>query len=313
MNIILVSHRHGEARSFALGRGRLVGMALAGLMAVGAAVYGGYRLAVALEAPASGGEVTSGVVASWQERLAAQDEELRQLRAQLVHQVDALTVRLGEMQGRMLRLDALGQRLVESARLGQGEFDFDSKPALGGPMAGGAGQSYDMPDLEKMLASLDARIRDREKQLDLLDSLLANRELEQERFVAGRPIKWGWLSSHYGYRTDPFTGKRDWHSGVDLAGKEGSDIISVAAGVVTWSGDRYGYGNLVEIDHGNGLKTRYAHAKKTLVKVGEIVEKGQVIALMGSTGRSTGPHVHFEVLRNGKPVDPEKFIARARR
>ena len=113
-------------------------------------------------------------------------------------------------------------------------------------------------------------------------------------------------------RTDPFNGRREYHKGVDLAGKEGSDIIAVAAGIVTWSGDRYGYGNMVEINHGNGYITRYGHCKEVLVKAGDSVTKGQVIAHMGSTGRSTGPHVHFEVHKNGRVVNPLNYLRAAR-
>ncbi|MFG1491177.1 M23 family metallopeptidase, partial [Oceanospirillum sp. HFRX-1_2] len=127
------------------------------------------------------------------------------------------------------------------------------------------------------------------------------------------PIKKGWLSSKYGKRTDPFTGRIAWHEGVDFAGKDGSDVIAVAAGVVTWAGPRYGYGLLVEIDHGDGYTTRYAHNKKALVKPGDIVSKGQVLSLMGSSGRSTGPHVHYEVRHRGRSMDPAKFIYRASR
>ena len=175
------------------------------------------------------------------------------------------------------------------------------------------GDSYTAPELTDMINQLEQQINDREKQLRLLDKVASRKKLEDELYVQGRPITWGWLSSKYGYRSDPFTGKRTWHAGVDLAGKEGSDIIAVAAGVVTWADERYGYGNLVEIDHGDGLVTRYAHAKAIKVKVGDVVQKSQVVALMGSTGRSTGPHVHFEVIRNGKSENPVKYIQRASR
>ncbi len=197
--------------------------------------------------------------------------------------------------------------------MGGEEFNFDQPAAVGGPEDSLAGESFSAPELSKMIERLDIRIADREQQLRLLDNLMSRKKIEDERFVAGRPITWGWLSSRYGYRSDPFTGRRTWHDGVDLAGKEGSDIISVAAGVVTYSDARHGYGNLVEIDHGDGLVTRYAHAKTLTVEVGDVVPKGQVIALMGSTGRSTGPHVHFEVLRNGKSQNPEDYIQRASR
>jgi murein DD-endopeptidase MepM/ murein hydrolase activator NlpD len=164
-----------------------------------------------------------------------------------------------------------------------------------------------------MIDELAARIDDRERQLRLLDEVSSQSRLEEERYVEGRPITWGWLSSRYGYRSDPFTGKRAWHAGVDLAGKDGSDIIATAGGVVTYAGERHGYGNLVEVDHGDGLVTRYAHCKTLKVEVGDLVQKGQVLALMGSTGRSTGPHVHFEVLRHGKTENPQTYISRGSR
>jgi len=120
----------------------------------------------------------------------------------------------------------------------------------------------------------------------------------------------GWLSSNYGNRLDPFTGKRAWHNGVDFAGREGSDIVAVASGVVSWSGERYGYGKMVEVAHGEGVTTRYAHNLENTVKVGDMVRRGEVIALMGNSGRSTGPHVHFEVFKNGRPVDPASYLRR---
>jgi len=149
--------------------------------------------------------------------------------------------------------------------------------------------------------------------LGILETLLANRKIQDDVFLAGRPIKKGWMSSRFGRRSDPFTGRVAMHNGVDFAGREGSDIIAVASGVVTWSSDRYGYGQMVEINHGSGYITRYAHNKENKVQVGDIVKKGQVIALMGSSGRSTGPHVHFEVYKHGRPVDPASYIHRASR
>ena len=254
---------------------------------------------------------TAQLIVRWQSRLRDQKAELAQVEGDVQHQIDAMTLRLGTMQGRLLRLDALGQRFVESGFVGNDEFDFTIPAAVGGPETLESLESYDMPALSTMIERLEQRLDSRDQQLRLLDKLTSRQKLDDERFVQGRPITWGWLSSKYGYRTDPFTGKRTWHGGVDLAGKEGSDIIAVAGGVVTWAGERQGYGNLVEIDHGDGLITRYAHAKTVLVKLGDVVQKTQVIALMGSTGRSTGPHVHFEVLEGGRTTDPVKYMARA--
>ena len=250
----------------------------------------------------------------WQEKLRDQQAEVARVRENVQQQIDALTLRLGRIQGSLLRLDALGQRFVESGMVTSDEFNFDQPAAVGGPEEGILpADSFSAPELTEMIDQIEMQIEDREKQLRLLDKVASRQKLEDELYVQGRPITWGWLSSKYGYRSDPFTGKRTWHAGVDLAGKDGSDIIAVAGGVVTYADERYGYGNLVEIDHGDGLVTRYAHAKAIKVQVGNVVQKGQGIALMGSTGRSTGPHVHFEVIRNGKPENPEKYIQRASR
>lgn len=224
------------------------------------------------------------------------------------------------VQARIARLEALGGQVADMAGLSN-EFDFYSEPAIGGPAALPPQSGGDEPmaqgsllnQQDNILQSLDylsGKAAVREGQLKAIESLLMNKQLVQERYLAGKPIKKGWLSSYYGHRTDPFTGKRAWHKGVDFAGKEDAEIIAVGSGVVTWSGKRYGYGQMVEITHGNGYATRYAHNKVNLVKMGEVVKKGQVVARMGSTGRSTGPHVHFEVLKGGKAVDPLRYIYR---
>jgi len=225
----------------------------------------------------------------------------------------ALTLRTAELQARLLRLDALGERLTKMAKLDSGEFDFSSVPAVGGPRANIDGLHAESPDLVSTLDELAQQIQDRQDQLQTLEALLADRKLQSDVFLAGRPIKKGWMSSRFGRRTDPFTGGADWHQGVDFAAKEDSEIIAVAAGVVTWSDERYQYGKMVEINHGNGFTTRYAHCKSLTVRAGDIVKKGQTIGLVGSTGRSTGPHVHFEVHKHGRVVDPASYIHRASR
>jgi murein DD-endopeptidase MepM/ murein hydrolase activator NlpD len=158
---------------------------------------------------------------------------------------------------------------------------------------------------------LVTHIDNREQQLAMLDKQLAARDTRLQTFVAGKPVTKGWMSSSFGRRTDPFSGKQSWHEGVDFAGDAGVDVIAVASGVVTHAGRKSGYGNIVELNHGNGYVTRYAHNDTHRVSTGDIVEKGQVIATMGSSGRSTGPHVHFEVLKNGEPMNPERYIYRA--
>jgi len=161
------------------------------------------------------------------------------------------------------------------------------------------------------MAQLGTQLDDREAQLGVLQNVLSNQNLSDRVYPKGRPVLSGYMSSYFGRRTDPFTGKPANHQGVDFAGKAGAEIIAVADGVVTWSSDRYGFGNLVEINHGNGYSTRYAHNEENLVAVGEEVRKGQTVALMGDTGRATGPNLHFEVLRNGQRVNPANFIRQA--
>ena len=311
MNIIFVGTNHGKSRSVPFNLPLAFGaVALLGVL-IAVSVWLGYRMALSTmeaEQPQK-----SELVAQWQARLDAQKSELDRVRDRVNQQVDALTLRLGRMQGRLLRLDALGQRFVETGVVASDEFDFSQPAAVGGPDDGLGGDSYTAPELTQMIDSLARRIEDREHQLRMLDIVSSQKKLEDERYVEGRPITWGWLSSKYGYRSDPFTGKRTWHDGVDFAGREGSDVVSVAGGVVTFAGERYGYGNLVELDHGDGLVTRYAHAREVKTRVGDVIQKGEVLALMGSTGRSTGPHVHFEVLYNGKSKNPETYISRTSR
>lgn len=216
----------------------------------------------------------------------------------------------GLLQARIARLEALGSRLADIANFSE-EFDFYSAPALGGPddvLA--ADDPLRQLDIRQAINLMNINLDRREQELKAIDGLLSDRQLQQERYLAGRPVASGWLSSQYGKRIDPFHGRTAWHKGVDFAGKEGADILAVASGVVVWSGERYGYGTLVEVNHGNGFVTRYAHNSKNNVKIGDVVTKGQVIAQMGSSGRSTGPHVHFEVLKNGQAVDPRNYIYR---
>jgi murein DD-endopeptidase MepM/ murein hydrolase activator NlpD len=225
-------------------------------------------------------------------------------------QLRAMTGNLAELEARMIRLDALGQHLTAIADLQEGEFDFSEPPALGGPLVGEFNADASITDLDRDLARFTAHIGDREQQLDMLESLLSNRKLQEQGLLSGRPVKKGYMSSRYGWRSDPITGKRSMHTGLDFAGKAGSEIVAVASGVVSWTGKNSGYGNVVEISHGDDLITRYAHNKENLVVSGDLVRKGETIALMGSSGRVTGPHVHFEVYKNGRAVDPSSYVAR---
>lgn len=257
--------------------------------------------------------LTEETVNQWNDILEQQKQEIADTSDETKAKLNALTLRMAELQGRLLRLDALGERLTIMANLDEGEFDFSQPLAIGGPETEALGEAYESPEFLQVVDELFDKIADREQQLETLEALMTKRQIQEEVFVAGRPIKKGWMSSRYGRRTDPFHGKIAWHAGVDFAGKMGSDIIAVASGVVVESSHQGGYGGKVVINHGNGFQTLYAHNKENLVKVGEIVKKGQVIALMGTTGRSTGPHVHFEVYKNGRTVDPASYINRTHR
>jgi len=311
MKVILVSKRNGRTRSFTIGnwtRGLLSICMLGTLSCFGGLVY------VYIEQQGENNDVfTNKSAKAWNEALVRQKSEVKETKRQAQERLTALTLRVAELQGRLVRLDALGERLTTIAKLDEGEFDFSQAPAVGGPETAGVGETYSPPDFLNIIDKLTNRIEDREIQLATLEALLVKQKLQNDIFVAGRPVKKGWMSSRFGRRTDPFNGRVAWHEGVDFAGKLNSDIISVAAGVVTWSEERSGYGIMIEVNHGGGFSTRYAHCSENLVQVGDVVKKGQVIAKMGSSGRSTGPHVHFEVYKHGRAVDPASYIHRAAR
>lgn len=232
--------------------------------------------------------------------------QLEQAKHNVEQQLDTLGRRLGQVQAHMLRLNALGKRLTDMAGLEASEFSFESEPAIGGPEH--SGQDQTATDLIVALDVLERSVLDKSDELEILESLLIDYDLHSKQFPHGWPVKGGWISSGYGYRNDPFSGKRTLHQGVDIASKSGAPIYAVAAGVVTVSRVKTGYGLLVEINHGKGYITRYAHASAAMVETGDRVEKGDVVAVVGSTGRSTGDHLHFEVLHDGKPVNPLKYI-----
>jgi len=233
--------------------------------------------------------------------------EIAALKTQLQDRVDGLALRTGQLNAQLLRLNALGKRLTQMANINAREFDFDHDPPQGGPESDG-GHSAQLPDLTVMLDKLEQQIGLRGAQLSALENVILGRQLSADIKPTGRPVTQGYISSYFGERMDPFDGEEAFHKGVDFAADTGADVLAVATGIVTWAGPRAGYGMLVELSHGNGYVTRYGHNSKILVKVGDTVERGQAIAEVGSTGRSTGPHVHFEVLRNGTQVDPIGFV-----
>lgn len=305
MNIILLAKQMQRPVKIHLSRPRiLVLMAVVFLAPVSLASYLGYfwgsqetqrEIAAATSETAMTGAAQTG---------AKEPREVRET-------INALTARLGVLQAQVIRLNALGKRLVDMAGLEKGEFDFGSPPPQGGPEQPNVADEQPPPlsSLTQSLDDLNQRLDGQQEQLSVLEAMYRHRNLLDEVLPKGRPVNDGWISSYFGYRTDPFDGHREWHPGVDIAGKKGEPVVAVAAGIVTYAGKHGGYGNLVQINHGNGFVTRYGHNSKVLVAVGDTVSKGQEIALMGSTGRSTGPHVHFEVWRSSRVVNPIKYLS----
>jgi len=225
---------------------------------------------------------------------------------------DALAARLAELQAASTRLDALGERLAQIGQLSLDEFDFSSPAPIGGPEEYPSIASTRGDELSSAIDALSDKLRRQASQLDALQSLMVNRQLEDDLTPSGWPVRKGWISSRYGERSDPFTGKRAHHQGLDFVGTRGTEVLSVASGVVIRAGKQGAYGNTVEIDHGNGYRTRYAHNEALIVEPGDHVTAGQVIARLGSSGRASAPHVHFEVLKDGTPINPSSFVSNLR-
>ncbi|RRN58803.1 M23 family peptidase [Pseudoxanthomonas sp. SGNA-20] len=237
--------------------------------------------------------------------LARQQQELEQIRRQSQQEINALAARLGELQAQANRLNALGERLTEAGQLEDGEFDFQGTPGQGG-----AEIARDMPK-EELLQGLDEVERQfaaSGRQLSVMESLLFDLQLESNAVPSRSPVRRSYITSSFGRRADPFGRGGQFHKGIDFNANVGDPVMAVADGVVSFADTRNGYGKTVEIDHGNGYVTRYAHNSRLVVKAGDLVRAGQEVAKAGSTGRSTGAHVHFEVWENGRVVNPRKFL-----
>jgi murein DD-endopeptidase MepM/ murein hydrolase activator NlpD len=241
--------------------------------------------------------------------LSSQREEATKNRAYLHDSLSAMAVKLGQMEAQVVRLEALGERLIKLGGIPKQEFQFDKLPAQGGPESSVPARDMSFVELGKQLDQLSKRLDDRTDQLGVMESLMLKQRVKAYSTPSRLPVKIGWYSSNYGWRIDPFTGQNAFHEGVDFMAEIGTPILAAAGGIVVCSEKSTSYGNMVEIDHGNGLSSRYAHMSKRLVKVGDVVLRGQEIGEVGSTGRSTGPHLHFEVLLNGKPQNPAKYLS----
>ena len=252
--------------------------------------------------------VDAAVIETWRSKLSEQDDVVEQLREQSVARRQAVGRQIAEMQARLWRMEALASYMHETSGLPKDEFDFDAPVSQGGPLSNEA-EVLEVDNLDTQLASLSRRLKQRETELSILDQVLLGIYNDKGARPAGAPIVKGWMSSPFGERVDPISGKKAWHEGMDFAGAKGSEVIAVANGVVVFAGYRDGYGKMVEISHGKDMRTRYGHHEEVLVHAGQSVKRGDVIALMGISGRSTGPHVHFEVLKEGRPVNPARYVS----
>lgn len=292
MQVFIVDRKTGRARR--IGPRGLYMLAAGGLLLAVVGGLGVYQMTWV-------GTADRAAMARLADELAEQRRDLDAARVMERNSRAALARRVGEMQARLMRIEALGQRVVETADVSADEFDFDSPPALGGPETSAAVGAV---QVDGLLRRIDRDLRRKEAQLEALTEVIEGRSFVAVSEPSGRPVESGWISSRYGKRIDPITGVPAWHSGIDFAGRRGSAVLAVAAGVVVVTGSQKGLGRYIDLDHGNGWKTRYAHLEEIRVATGDIVERGQTIATMGSSGRSTGPHLHFEVRRDGRQVNP---------
>jgi murein DD-endopeptidase MepM/ murein hydrolase activator NlpD len=301
LNIILVSDSLAKSRSMTLSQTQValiaLGILLCGFFLATATYMVTMKFAVDLRNPYLRALLT-----------ALHQDDLKRTEAETRDNINALAVKVGELQARILRLDAFGERLAKSAGIKSEEFRFDERPGQGGP-APVAGRELSLGEFQQMLAEISRTLDDRSDKMGVLDSFLMDDRLSRKTIPTTMPVTMGYYSSNYGYRLDPIHGRNTFHTGVDLIAPPGTPVVAAAGGVVANVAFVPEYGNIVDIDHDNGLTTRYAHLLKSSVKSGDVVMKGQNIAQVGSTGRSTGPHLHFEVRENGIPLNPNKFLS----
>lgn len=302
MNIILVSDSLAKSRSVLLSQTQVLliafGILVAGFLLAMATYVVTMKFAVDLRNP-----YLRSLMAALHEEQAKKNE------AELKDNMAALAVKVGELQARILRLDAFGDRLARAANIKRDEFRFDEKPGQGGPAPSGLSRDLSVPEFTQMLSEISRILDDRADKLGVLDSYLMDDRLARKTIPTTLPIAQGYYSSNFGTRIDPINGRQTHHTGVDLIAPLGTPVLSAAGGVVSAVEFQAEYGNIVDVDHENGLTSRYAHLSKSMVKVGDVVMKGQQIALVGQTGRVTGPHLHFEVREKGIPLNPNKFLS----
>lgn len=308
MNIIILTGRQGATKALTLGSPWVI----AGLVSIIAMPIAAALLTWQLSGAGKIAERPSTVVDYdhiWEQSLQEYELGADYIKEESQVQLEHMTQQLSRLQTRLSRLDALGERLTELADLSDGEFDFNTDAGMGGPELPTHSELYEGADVQTVLDQLSARIDNRTRQLRVLEELMRNRKIDANALLDFTPVHVGHISSSFGRRTDPITGRSAMHAGLDFAAPRGTAIHALGAGVVTFSGRRGAYGNMIEISHAGGYKTRYAHAQQLQAEKGDLVKKGQQIATVGSTGRSTGPHLHLEVYHNDRAINPARFLA----
>ena len=304
MNVILVSSHLAKARSITLRGSHLL---LAMVLALGLLLASAFAVQYAIIRFQP--EALSAEMRTWLASVQAESRLKQQ--SYLREGLDTMAARLGRMQAQLLRLDALGARLAKLGGIKPQEFNFDQPPAQGGPYMPATQQDISLQSMDQQLSNLSLLLNDRNDKLLALETMLMQVQFDKKTISAAPPVSEGWSSSNFGWRLDPFTGKNAMHEGVDFVVPEGTPIMAAASGIVVYSDYHEQYGNMVEIDHGHDIVTRYAHASRRLVKVGQVVRRGQEIAKVGSTGRSTGNHMHFEVRYKGIAQNPDRLLKNA--
>jgi len=301
MNIILVSGKLSKARSITLTAHHLVaGAALATISVLLLAFC--IQWVVLRYAPSLNSPLLNTLI------LSVQHEQNEKVQNYLRENLNAMAAKLGQMQAQLLRLDTLGERLAKTAGFKPQEFMFDQAPGRGGAVSNQPTYELSIGDLTQQINLLTKQMEDRTEKLGILDSLMIVDSAKKKLLPSVMPIEGGWYSSNYGWRIDPITGVRAFHEGMDFMAEMGTPAHAAAGGMVIYSDFHSQYGNMIEIDHGNGLISRYAHLSKRMVKNGDVVLSGGLVGAVGSTGRSTGPHLHFEVRQNGEPLNPVRFL-----
>ncbi|MBP6367240.1 MAG: M23 family metallopeptidase [Nitrosomonas sp.] len=301
MNIIFISNKSERAKKLTLTRVHitlLMGLFLLVTLILALSLnYWSLRYADRIDMP-----VLRAVLVS------PQEEKHQKVQTHLQDNLNVMASKLGQMQAQLLRLDALGERLAESSGIKSRDFLFNEVPGQGGARPELLSEELTFGEFNHRLQALSNMLDERTDKLGALDSLLRHDRLSKYVLPSEMPIETNWYSSGYGYRIDPFTGKKAFHEGVDFSAEVGTPIKASAGGVVVYSDRHPEYGNMIEIDHGDDLISRYAHASKRLVKLGQVVLQGQKIAEVGNTGRSTGAHLHFEIRHKDRPLNPSKFL-----